>query len=113
MGTARRIAAIDLFCGAGGLSYGLQQAGVSVVAGVDVDPACEYPFEANVEAAFLELDVRDLTAEHLEGIWRSEGIRLLAGCAPCQPFSSYRRGVDTSKEEQWPLLTQFSRLVEE
>ncbi|WP_197409863.1 DNA cytosine methyltransferase, partial [Haloferax profundi] len=35
-----KVAAVDLFCGAGGLSYGLQQSGVSVVAGIDQDPDC-------------------------------------------------------------------------
>jgi DNA (cytosine-5)-methyltransferase 1 len=37
----------------------------------------------------------------------------LAGCAPCQPFSPYRRGLDTSAEEHWPLLREFGRLVRE
>jgi DNA (cytosine-5)-methyltransferase 1 len=38
---------------------------------------------------------------------------MLAGCAPCQPFSMHRRGQDTSSEEQWSLLTEFGRLVKE
>jgi len=108
-----RVAAVDLFCGAGGLSYGLQQAGVTVVAGVDNDPACEYPFESNVESPFLKMDVRDVTADHLRRLWRRSRFRMLAGCAPCQPFSMHRRGQDTSSEEQWSLLTEFGRLVKE
>ena len=106
-----RISAIDLFCGAGGLSFGLQKAGISVVAGIDLDPACEYPFESNVEAAFLERDIREVTSDHLSTIWDSGAVRLLAGCAPCQPFSPYRRGADTSDEEDWSLLSEFGRLV--
>ncbi|GAB7515176.1 DNA (cytosine-5-)-methyltransferase [Rhodococcus sp. no. 34] len=106
-----KITAVDLFCGAGGLSYGLQKAGVSVVAGVDTDSACKYPFERNIDAAFLEEDVRDITAEHLNALWRDSEYRLLAGCAPCQPFSSYRRGANTSSEDNWPLLREFGRLV--
>lgn len=50
-----RIVAIDLFCGAGGLAYGLQQSGITVSAGIDVDLHCKYPFETNNGAAFLEL----------------------------------------------------------
>lgn len=107
------ISAIDLFCGAGGLSYGLQKAGISVVAGIDVDPACEYPFEANVDGTFVRKDVYDVTADDLRAMWEVDSVRLLAGCAPCQPFSPYRRGADTSNEEQWPLLEEFGRLVEE
>lgn len=110
---AREVAAIDLFCGAGGLSYGLQEAGISVVAGVDIDAACRYPFETNIGGSFLEMRVEDLTAEHLEQLWPEDSIRLLAGCAPCQPFSPYRRGIDTSDEKQWPLLGEFGRLVRE
>src|SRR5262245_54611662 len=107
-----RLAAIDLFCGVGGLSYGLERAGLPVVAGIDVDGACSYPFEANVGAPFLQMDVRDVTAAHLKRLWPEASHRVLAGCAPCQPFSPYRRGADTSHEEQWPLLREFGRLVE-
>lgn len=105
------ITAIDLFCGAGGLSYGLQSAGVSVVAGVDLDPACEYPFEANIDAPFLLEDVCELTPGHLDALWGNAETRALVGCAPCRPFSPYRRGADTSHEKDWPLLSEFGRLV--
>jgi DNA (cytosine-5)-methyltransferase 1 len=110
---ARRISAIDLFCGVGGLSHGLRQAGLNVVAGFDIDPRCKYPFEQNIEAPFIEQDVRTVSKEQLELLWEPGSIRLLAGCAPCQPFSPYRRGVDTSSDPQWSLLGEFSRLVKE
>jgi site-specific DNA-cytosine methylase len=71
------ISAVDLFCGVGGLSYGLQQAGISVVAGVDVDTRCAYPFEQNIDAPFLEMDVRDLTAAHLKRLWTHTGYLLV------------------------------------
>jgi DNA (cytosine-5)-methyltransferase 1 len=106
-----KIVAVDLFCGAGGLSYGLQQAGVCVAAGIDLDPTCSYPFQHNIDAAFIERDIRKITSGHLEPLWPEGSIRLLAGCAPCQPFSSHRRGVDTSDEDQWSLLSEFGRLV--
>jgi DNA (cytosine-5)-methyltransferase 1 len=107
------ISAVDLFCGAGGLSLGLRQAGITVVGGIDNDATCRYPFETNIEAPFILKDVNHVRAEHLTPLWRPGTIRLLAGCAPCQPFSPYRRGADTSMEERWPLLAQFGRLVEE
>ncbi|MGJ7441719.1 DNA cytosine methyltransferase [Aquipuribacter sp. MA13-6] len=106
------IAAVDLFCGVGGLSLGLQQAGVDVRAGVDVDPACRFPYEQNLSAEFLSADVATIGAEDLAPHWVGD-FRLLAGCAPCQPFSSHRRGADTSGEENWSLLTEFLRLVRE
>lgn len=45
-------------------------------------------------------------------MWPDGAIRVLAGCAPCQPFSPYRRGVDTSQEAQWALVDEMGRLVE-
>lgn len=107
------LAAVDLFCGIGGLSYGLASAGVNVVAGIDVDGSCKFPFEANVGGAeFIERDVCDITAEELSGLWPEGATRLLAGCAPCQPFSSYRAGVSSSNDDRWGLLHEFGRLVE-
>jgi DNA (cytosine-5)-methyltransferase 1 len=49
--SAINIRAIDLFCGAGGLTRGLEAAGIDVVTGIDIDPACEYPFTANNHAS--------------------------------------------------------------
>ncbi|WP_405113481.1 DNA cytosine methyltransferase [Micromonospora sp. NBC_01405] len=107
-----KISAVDLFCGVGGLSYGLQGAGLDIAAGVDIDPACEYPYQSNIRAPFRKKDVRELKAKELASMWPKGTIRVLAGCAPCQPFSSYRRGTDTSHEAQWPLIDEVSRLVE-
>lgn len=107
------VAAIDLFCGAGGLSLGLKQAGVEVIAGIDLDPACQYPYEQNLKAKFILRDVGDVKGSDLDELWPERKIRLLAGCAPCQPFSSHRRGADTRDEENWDLLSHFARLVEE
>lgn len=109
-----QVSAIDLFCGAGGLSLGLKQAGVKVAAGIDLDPACAYPYKQNIRAKFVSADVTDVTGHQLERLWKGRGrYRLLAGCAPCQPFSSHRRGADTSSEQSWHLLNQFSRLIDE
>ena len=43
----KKIACVDLFCGAGGLTHGFVKEGVPVVAGIDLDPACAFPYEAN------------------------------------------------------------------
>lgn len=110
---ARGISVIDLFSGAGGLSLGLRQAGMTIAAGIDIEESCRYAYETNIEAPFLAADVRDVTGDMLNQTWTPGHIRLLAGCAPCQPFSAYRRGADTSGEASWPLLDEFARLVEE
>ena len=110
---ARPIAAIDVFCGAGGLSYGLKTAGIDVVAGIDIDPRCEYPFEANVGAEFIEADVREVTGDELAKLYPDGAVRLLAGCAPCRPFSPWRRGEREDDHDEWGLLDEFARLVDE
>lgn len=108
----RKIFAIDLFCGVGGLTHGLARAGIAVRLGIDIDPACEYPYTANNEAKFLLKSVEDLRADELAIHYRKNGLKLLAGCAPCQTFSSYNRKA-TESDERWWLLSQFSRLVNE
>lgn len=111
--TRQNIEAIDLFCGIGGLTSGLLSAGINVVAGIDIDKSCKTPFEANHKGAqFLEKDVTTLSGTQLNALWSKNSIRLLAGCAPCQPFSSYARG--KSKDHlKWGMLNHFARLVEE
>jgi DNA (cytosine-5)-methyltransferase 1 len=107
-----KIAAVDLFCGAAGLSLGLKNSGISIAAGIDLDPACRYPFETNIGARFLEHDVCDLSAETVLGLFGDAKVRVLAGCAPCQPFSGYttkRRAID----RRWELLLEFLRIAQE
>lgn len=108
----RKVYAVDLFCGAGGLTHGLLKAGVDVRLGVDIDPACEYPYVINNNANFLLKSVEDLKGSELEHHYRKNGIKLLAGCAPCQPFSTYNQKA-TESDKRWGLLLQFSRLVDE
>ena len=43
----KSLSAIDLFCGAGGLTHGLIKSGIPVIAGFDVDETCRYAFEKN------------------------------------------------------------------
>lgn len=111
--SATRIKGIDLFCGAGGLTRGLEAAGIDVVTGVDIDPACEYPFTANNRAAFLLKSVEDITASDFGDGLSGASLTLLAGCAPCQPFSTYSRGKASPADKRWNLLSQFARLVKE
>lgn len=67
-----KIKAIDFFCGAGGLTHGLLRAGVDVVAGYDIDPACEYAYaHNNTPSKFFRQDSLDVLPseieEHLKG----------------------------------------------
>jgi DNA (cytosine-5)-methyltransferase 1 len=104
-----QIRAVDLFCGAAGLSLGLKESGIQIAAGIDLDPACRFPFEKNIGAEFLEQDVATLESSMVHTLFGKTKVRVLAGCAPCQPFSGYttrRRAIDG----RWRLLLDFLRI---
>lgn len=108
-----KIEAVDLFCGVGGLTAGLIQSGVVVKAGYDIAEECRFAYEYNNKATFINKDVAEVTASEISS-WYSKGsIRLLAGCAPCQPFSTYNKGRDTTTDKKWPLLYHFARLIKD
>jgi len=108
-----KIACVDLFCGAGGLTHGFVKEGLNVIAGIDLDPACRFPYEENNPSKFIERDVKDIEAEELNKIFGDADIKILAGCAPCQPFSTYAQRYESDgKEGKWGLLYHFARLAE-
>lgn len=108
------ISCVDLFCGVGGLTHGLAKAGINVVAGFDTDLLCRFAFESNNAAEFVPQDIATLAGNDIRKLWGEGGTTLLAGCAPCQPFSTYSRASRKSKpDEKWELVRHFSRLVEE
>jgi DNA (cytosine-5)-methyltransferase 1 len=107
-----RVTAVDLFCGAGGLTHGLINAGIDVRLGIDLDPACRYPIEQNNHTRFLEADVSQLAPSDFSTMFDESEISLMAGCAPCQPFSSYSQSARRYKtHKDWGLLASFSELV--
>ena len=104
--------ALDFFCGAGGLTRGLLDAGIKVIAGFDNDPACQQTYEYNnPEARFIQRDIRDISDQDIKKIIRRKNFKnvLFAGCAPCQPFSQQRKG-NASKHDA-TLLGEFGRLI--
>lgn len=107
------VSAVDLFCGAGGLTYGFEQAGVPVEVGYDIDPACQFPYEHNNHAKFICKSVEDITGRDLVKHFSKDDIKILIGCAPCQPFSTYSRRYEIKKDSKWQLLNDFARLIAE
>jgi DNA (cytosine-5)-methyltransferase 1 len=106
--------AVDLFCGAGGLTRGLLDAGIRVVAGYDTDAACRFAFEHNnAPAKFHEKSVGNLSGAHLLEHYPKGRTRILVGCAPCVTFSRYTQGLDRKRDPKWSLLKQFARLIQE
>ena len=108
----QKICAVDLFCGAGGLTHGLAKAGIDVRLGVDTDPACQYPYTKNNKADFLLKPVEKLEVKDIRPYFEKGAITLLAGCAPCQTFSMYYQKA-TESDQRWWLLRQFARIVKE
>ncbi|NOT24144.1 MAG: DNA cytosine methyltransferase [Nitrospiraceae bacterium] len=105
--------AVDFFCGAGGLTRGFLDAGIRVVAGLDINENCRCTYESNNKPAkFLACDLREIGRQDLEHYIRDiqKQELVFAGCAPCQPFSKQRREIDVRDKT---LLSHFGRLVGE
>lgn len=107
------ISAIDLFCGIGGLSYGFKKAGITINAGIDIDKTCQYAFEKNCKSKFISKDISEVNGAELSSLYNKNDTKILVGCAPCQPFSSYTYKNDKHKDSRWQLLYEFARLIKE
>lgn len=106
------IEAIDLFCGIGGLSYGLKKAGIVVKAGLDADGSCKYAYEKNIKAEFIEANIDDYDMAQLKKYYSKNSIKVLVGCAPCQPFSAHSHKIKNKKEDKrWHLIDYFVEAV--
>src|SRR5882724_3741729 len=106
--------AIDLFCGAGGLTRGLLDAGLDVAAGYDTDKMCRFPYEHNNPGViFNDESITEVSARDLARYYPKGHTRILVGCAPCQTFSKYTQGLDNDSDPKWNLLKDFARLVRE
>jgi DNA (cytosine-5)-methyltransferase 1 len=107
------IGVVDLFCGIGGLAYGLKQEGFDILAGVDIDESCKYAFEANNESKFISKSISDISRKEISNLYMGKKIKVLVGCAPCQPFSSYTFKDKDKANNKWLLLYEFARLIRE
>lgn len=107
------IEVVDLFCGIGGLSYGMKSKGLKILEGFDLDGTCKYAYETNNEAKFVYKDIRQVTKDDVLPLYSKKAIKVLAGCAPCQPFSSYAFKNKNKDEKKYNLLYEFGRLVKE
>lgn len=106
--------AVDFFCGGGGMSYGMQKAGINVLAGIDNDENCRETYIANIrKAKFIKADVFNLEERDLEenlSLSRNDDQLILIGCSPCQFWSI----INTDKrksEKSKNLLVEFERFV--
>jgi len=109
-----KLKAVDFFCSGGGMSYGIQQAGIKILAGIDFDESCKETYESNIEGAeFIHADVFDLQVEDLEkklSLKKDDDELVLIGCSPCQ-FWSIINTDKTKSAKSKNLLVEFSRFV--
>ena len=115
MKTNNKYTAIDFFCGGGGMTCGLRQAGIDVIAGVDFDKDAKETYEYNNQGSrFVIADINELTENYFEeqfGIKINDDNLIMAGCSPCQYYSI----INTTKEKSIKskdLLLQFKRFVD-
>ena len=105
------IKVIDLFAGIGGLTYGFQSAGLNVVAGIDIDETSAYGYERSNKTKYIVKDIADVSSDELMALYGDSKIRVLAGCAPCQPYSKLNQsGINETKMTP---LRKYASLIKE
>jgi len=107
-----KVRAVDLFCGVGGLTRGLIDSGIDVIAGVDIDSSCKFPYETNNSSKFINKSVDEFEPKEIINFFGKSKYTVLAGCAPCQPFSKHQKNkYDRSKHKDWSLLYSFLKQI--
>ena len=111
---AMKINAVDLFCGVGGLTCGVQQAGINVIAGYDIDPRSQFAYEFNNNARFILKDIKKIDSKEITNLFPDDtDIKVLMGCAPCQPFSTYSHKYKNNENtlQKMDLLDYFGKQI--
>ncbi len=110
----KSLKAVDFFCGGGGMSCGMQKAGVKIIAGIDHESTCKETYETNIKGAqFIQADVFELQEKDLQqqlNLKQNDDGLILIGCSPCQFWSI----INTNKaksEKSKNLLIEFERFV--
>lgn len=115
MDKKRKIKAVDFFCGAGGMSYGLGRAGIRILAGIDNDLRCQETYTYNNRPAlFINYDINNITPCELSRILRlrqNDDNMVFAGCSPCQYWSKINTNKNGSRQTAF-LLNEFQKFVD-
>jgi DNA (cytosine-5)-methyltransferase 1 len=107
------IKAIDFFCGAGGLTRGLLNAGIAVLAGVDNNERLRKTYASNnAPSCFVNSDINDIQIQGFRELFdiQQSDVTLYAACTPCQPFSTLCRLKGEDKRKI--LLLSFARIID-
>jgi DNA (cytosine-5)-methyltransferase 1 len=109
--SGRKPSAVDLFCGAGGLSLGLKNAGFDVRLGVDFDRHALATYAFNLGDRVISADIRALSGRDILQAAGVKELGLLAGGPSCQGFSTH--GKRKADDERNFLYKEFLRIVGE
>lgn len=105
--------AVDLFCGGGGLSQGLKEAGFTVTAGIEMDLDATATYAANhPETKLFAKDIRTVSGDEILNTSPEHRIDLIAACPPCQGFSSLTAKYK-KEDSRNSLIFEFVRITEE
>jgi DNA (cytosine-5)-methyltransferase 1 len=107
---------IDIFSGMGGLTEGMKQAGFKVIAAVEIDKDSIDTYRLNhPEVKIFNQDIRTVDTSEIKKLLKGKPLQLLAGCPPCQGFSSVRRlnRKEPIQDERNDLILEFLRFVKE
>lgn len=108
--------AVDLFAGCGGLSEGLRQAGFRTIAACEIDPVAVATYRINhPDVHVFEEDIRRVDPSLMREFLNGEPLHLLAGCPPCQGFSSLRRlnKKRSVRDGRNSLVNEYYRFIDE
>ena len=109
-----KLKAIDFFCGTGGMTYGMSQSGIEVLAGIDNDPNCRETYGINnKKSLFIEKDIHDLSENELAnitGINKKDDSLLFICCSPCQFWTKINTCRNKGLKSK-NLLTEFQRFI--
>jgi DNA (cytosine-5)-methyltransferase 1 len=108
------IKAIDFFSGAGGLTRGLLDAGIQVLAGIDNDSRLQATYENNNSPSqFVCENITNLDIKNLRRKLKinKRDVVLYAACTPCQPFSTLNQMKGEDKRKT--LLLDFAKVVKD
>ncbi|MCZ6098598.1 DNA cytosine methyltransferase [Escherichia coli] len=112
--TVQKLTCIEGFCGAGGMSLGLKQAGFDIKLAFDINEDAVKTYNNNLGGHCLQLDASVISGKFLldkAGI--NSRLDLFSGGPPCQGFSKQRKGAHLLNDERNKLVLEYSRLVNE
>jgi len=108
--------ALDLFSGIGGLTEGMKKAGFKVKCAVEIDEDAVKTYKLNHrKTKVINKDIRQINSKELINNNNAETLHLIAGCPPCQGFSSVRRlnRKGSVRDDRNSLILEYLRLVKE